>query len=158
MPSNSIKDLNRTCLATKIPAEANTYAVIELDNRRETIAIDSITWGSQIINSTDRTNFIGHYAALIRNMSVSDDTSFSSNAPVGLPAGAEILWMDFQNALGGETHKTFSKPFLLPPGDKYILVVPAPAMAAALNATIYYHVSLNGRIITDAQTGGWRLY
>lgn len=157
MPSNSIKELNRTCFATRIPAEGATYAAIQLDKRSQPIAISDITWGFQIIDPADRVLFSGSYIAIIRNMDVDANTTLSSVAPVGLPAGAELLWVDFQNNLGGQTHKQFSTPFVLQPGDKYVIIMPSPNFTAGITTTVYFQISINAQLLLTENPGQWRL-
>jgi len=157
MPTNVINAFNRTCFATIIPGEPNTYAAIELTKRTEPIAINSITFGSQITDAADRALYRGQYVAIIRNLTIDSDTTFSTLAPLSLPPGSEILWMDFQNELGAQNHFVFNSPFILPPGDKYVIVAPSPRFSAAISTTVYYHVSLNADLTTPNKALEWRL-
>ncbi len=160
MGSNIITNFNRTCLATRTPAESSgQFAAIQISKRDEPIRIKAITWGCQIPDATDRGNFAGQNIFLARNLPISLSSNFSTLAPINLQSGAELLWTSFAPGLSCQNHTTFSGGLILPAGDEYALVCVAPLIVAALNTTMYFQVSLNAELDKSSNNAisEWRM-
>lgn len=162
MPSNIIKELNRTAFTTRETTDvAATFAAYEIDKQAQPVLIHSIGYGGNTVNTTDRPNYMSQWCAIVRNLSVDVTYSlFNSIAPINLPPGCDILWMDMINGLNGNVHRQFPKPFILPPGDKYFILTVAPYINTGFNAAIYFYLSLNAEVESAKQfnkAGGWNL-
>jgi len=162
MPSVIIKELNRSAFTTRETTDiAATFAAIEIDKQAQPVLIHSIGYGGNTVNNTDRPNYQSQWCAIVRNLSI--DTTYSllqPIAPINLPAGSEIVWMDMINGLNGNVHREFPEPFILPPGDRYMILSTSPYINGGFNGSIYHYVSLNAEVAQyhDANRAGkWRL-
>lgn len=162
MPSRIVKELNRGIFATRETTDITAvFAAYEIERQTQPVLINSIGYGGNTINTTDRSNYQSQWAAIIRNLSI--DLSYSllnSIAPINLPPGADIMWIDMINGLNGNVHRNFSQPFVLPPGDKYHIITVSPYINVGINAAIYFYLSINAELANPAFENiqsGWKL-
>lgn len=161
MPAVVIKELNRVAMAIRQTTEAASavFAAIQIKKRNVDIKIKSITFGCQVIDSTDRSSFAGQNCFLARNVTFNDSTTFSAVMPVGVfgaAPGAELLWLDTITALGEHGHCDFgANGLILPAGNDYALIVVAPNVSA--NAASYLFVSMNAETLQDGKPQHWNM-
>lgn len=158
MPTNIGNEINHSVLATRVSGvdSSGVFAAIQLRKRNVDILVKSITWGCIVPDATDRTNFIGAYAMLVRNMPFNSSNTFSAVAPVGLPSGSDLLWVQSLPALG-TAHANFDGNLILPAGNDYALVVPAPALSAGNSGTLYMFGSINADLQSFGEMQKWNM-
>lgn len=153
MAKDRSRDINRTAFSTWAPADPGTgtqnFNLIDLGGYRgSSIYIYGIEWGAIIQNATDRTNFLSHYCALLRNARINDDNGISTSAPIaaGGTSFTDITWMQSINNLQAYPGKAvFNRPLIV--SDDSILILPSPSLSAGITGAIYTYCQLIGEII-----------
>lgn len=149
------RDINRTSLSIWAPTDpgvgAQNFNIIDLSGYKgSAIKILGIDWGSIIQNTTDRTNFLSQYVALLRNAKIADTQGISTTAPIvaGGTTFSEIIWMDAVNALSAlGQKKRFENPLVVLPGEEVMLVLPSPSLSAGITGTIYTYIQIQADVI-----------
>lgn len=157
MPSNIIKDLNRTCLAVISTVEFG-FAAIEIPKQNLDVVIKGITFGCLNTDIADKNTFVSQYIAILRNANIDENTTALPLVPNGFPSGSEILWFGNASNVGSVNHVDFANPFRLPAGNNYIIYCCVPAYSGARTATVYPFVSINAEVLSQNDSSmNWRL-
>lgn len=158
MATNIIQETNRTCLAIANAATSLVFAGIRIPRQNHDTLIKSITWGALISDTTDRTNYRGQYAAILRNTASIDENSVASPFAPIFSNGVEVLWSGTQNDLSGQNHAYFgSRGIVLSGGDEYMIYVATPLFVPAITGTAYILVSVTAETREPITINDWRM-
>lgn len=147
MPSKSTSVINTTLFSEKVTTEASgqTSLLFNLEQYAPSqVFVDGISWGCIVPNATDRTNFVNQYIAIFRNLTIDQAFGYSATAPI--QDTDKIIWTNNRHSPSGPAEE-FDEPLILNCSDKPIIFLPAPALSAAQTATLYFFLSVHGRVV-----------